>query len=78
MAMEKLVFKEKKGFTLTEVMVAAAILAFGFAMMLVQLYACIILNESNRNATIAMAHLDYVLEDIENLFLACSYFCRQA
>lgn len=56
----------QKGFTLPELLVAAAILAFALCALLVTFISCIFLNEANRNTVIATTHAEYVLEEIEN------------
>jgi len=55
-----------KGLTLTELLLAAAILAFVLCGLLVLFTHCVLLNESNRNLTQATSHAQYVLEDIRN------------
>lgn len=55
-----------KGFTLSELLLAAAILAFALTSLLVLFINCTFLNESNRNLTIATTHVQYVMEEIKN------------
>ncbi|MDD5566156.1 MAG: prepilin-type N-terminal cleavage/methylation domain-containing protein [Candidatus Omnitrophica bacterium] len=55
-----------KGFTLAELLLAAAILAFALTSLLVLFVNCLFLNENNRNTGIAVGHAQYVLEDIKN------------
>ncbi len=56
----------KRGFTLAELLLAAAILAFALTGLLALFINCSILNESNRNLTIAISHAQYVMENIKN------------
>lgn len=55
-----------KGFTLAELLLAAAILAFALTSLLGLFVSCMFLNENNRNIGIAAGHAEYVLEDIKN------------
>lgn len=55
-----------KGFTLSELVLAAAILAFTFAGLLALFINCILLNEASRNLGIATGHAQYALEEIKN------------
>lgn len=56
----------RKGFTLPELLLAAAILAFVLCGLLVLFINCVFLNEANRNSTVALSHAQYVMEDIKN------------
>jgi prepilin-type N-terminal cleavage/methylation domain-containing protein len=61
----KLLFHQK-GMTLPELLLAASILAFAIAGILLLFVNCSLLNESNRNLTIAASHAQFVMEDIKN------------
>ena len=54
------------GFTLAEVILAAAILAFALAGLLALFISCMLLNESSRNRATAIGHAQYVMEEIKN------------
>lgn len=54
------------GFTLAEIMLATAILSFGLVSLLAFFISCALLNEANRNLTIATGHAQFVLEEIKN------------
>ncbi len=54
------------GFTLAEVILAAAILVFALAGLLALFISCMLLNESSRNRATAIAHAQYVMEEIKN------------
>lgn len=56
----------KQGFTLSELMIAFAILAFVVAGALGLFVTCILLNESSRNLSMAIGHAQFVLEDIKS------------
>lgn len=58
--------RSNKGFTLAELLLAAAILAFALAGTLVLLSACILLNEGNRNLSVAVTHAQYAMEELKN------------
>ncbi len=58
--------KIKSGFTLPELLLAAAILVFVLAGLLALFLNCLILNEANRNLTTATSHAQYVMEEIKN------------
>jgi prepilin-type N-terminal cleavage/methylation domain-containing protein len=55
-----------KGFTLAELLLAAAILAFVLSSLLLVFINCIILNESSRNLTVAVSHAEFALEEIKH------------
>lgn len=55
-----------RGFSLSELLLAAAISVFVLACLLLLFINCAILNDSNRNLTIASAHAQYVMEDIRD------------
>ena len=56
----------KKGFTLSELLMATAILAFALCGILLSFITCSFLNESNRNLTRATTHAQHLMEDIKN------------
>jgi len=56
-----------RGLTLTELLLAAAILVFALSGILVLYTSCIILNDSNRNLTTALNHAQYIVEGIKNV-----------
>lgn len=58
--------RARAGFTLPELLLAAAILAFALSGILLLFINCIFLNESNRNLTTAITHAQFVLEEIKN------------
>ncbi|MBN2830874.1 MAG: type II secretion system protein [Candidatus Omnitrophica bacterium] len=63
---------KKKGFTLPELLLAVAILAFAISGMLYLFVNCSFLNNSNRNLSIATSHGQFVMEGIKNAgFLHC-------
>jgi len=55
-----------KGFTLAELILAAAIMAFALSGLLILLINCLFLNIANSNVSIAVAHAQYALEEIKN------------
>ncbi|MCK4520153.1 MAG: type II secretion system protein [Candidatus Omnitrophica bacterium] len=54
----------KKGITLAEVLLGMVILTFALVAVLALFANCIISNESNRNLTIALSHVQLVMEEI--------------
>jgi len=54
-----------KGFTLSELMIAAAILALVLSALLILYINCLFLNEASRNLSIATSHAQYMLEEIK-------------
>jgi len=56
----------KSGVTLAEMMVAACILLLMCSMMYLLFANCVILNQLNRERSLAMTHAEYVLEEIKN------------
>lgn len=56
----------RRAFTLPEVLLAAAILSFTIATFFICMVACLYLNDSNRNLTLAAEHAQYVLEEIKD------------
>lgn len=59
-------FLSKHGFTLSELLLASGIMAFVLVGLLQLFITCIVLNESNRNLSVATAHGQYVLEEMKN------------
>lgn len=59
-----------KGFTLPELLLAAAILVFMLAGLLLLFINCIILNETNRNFTLAYSAIQTKMEEIKNTAFA--------
>lgn len=59
-----------RAFTLTELLLAAAILAFVIAGLLMLFINCAFLNDANRNLTIATAHAQFAMEEIKNTTFA--------
>ena len=55
-----------KGLTLTELLLAAAILAFVLCGVVALFVNCSFLNEANRNLTVAMTHAQYIMEEIRD------------
>ena len=55
-----------KSLTLTELLLAAAILTFVLCGLLALFVNCLFLNEGNRNLTTAVAHAQYIMEEIRN------------
>lgn len=60
----------KKGFTLAELLLAVSILAFALTALLSVYINCILLNDSNRNLTIALTHAQFALEEVKNTFFS--------
>lgn len=58
--------KSVAGVTLSELMIATLILAFVLIGILSLFINCMLLNESNRNLTIAASHAQYILEEIRS------------
>ncbi len=54
-----------RSFTLAELLLACAILAFVLTGLLSLFINCIVLNEANRNLTIATSHAQYIMEEIK-------------
>ena len=55
-----------RALTLAEVMIAAAVLILVCSMLYLLFVNCIILNQLNRERTIAMSHAEYIMEEIRN------------
>ena len=58
--------RRHKGITLVELLLAAAMLSLVCSMLFLLFVNCILLNEFNRNRTIAATHAQYILEDIKD------------
>jgi len=56
-----------RGFTLAELLLAAAILAFALAGLLALFVNCLVLNETNRNFTLAYSNIQAKMEEIKNM-----------
>ena len=56
-----------KGFTLSELMIAAAIILIAILGLFTAIINCILLNESNNNLVMAVNDAQYVLEQIKGL-----------
>ncbi|MCX5713141.1 MAG: prepilin-type N-terminal cleavage/methylation domain-containing protein [Candidatus Omnitrophica bacterium] len=56
--------KNKKGFTLSELLIAAAIFALAMAGILQLFISCAFLDQANRNKSIASTHAEFTMEDI--------------
>lgn len=54
----------QKAVTLSELLLATAILAFVLSGLLMLFTKCMLLNDANRNLATATSHAEYVLEDI--------------
>ncbi|MFY9402138.1 MAG: prepilin-type N-terminal cleavage/methylation domain-containing protein [Candidatus Omnitrophota bacterium] len=57
---------KNKGFSLVELLLAAAILAFVLTGLLFLFAQCSLLNEANRNKSTAVSHAEYILEDLRS------------
>ncbi len=55
-----------RAFTLSELLLAAAILVLVLAGLLLLFLNCLILNEANRNLTVATSHAQYIMEQIKD------------
>ncbi|MFA5356563.1 MAG: prepilin-type N-terminal cleavage/methylation domain-containing protein [Candidatus Omnitrophota bacterium] len=58
--------RSQKGFTLSELLLASAILVFVLAGLLLLFVKCLVLNESNRNLSVALSHAQYIMENIRD------------
>jgi|TARA_B100000315_G_C14459369_1_gene533023 hypothetical protein len=56
----------RKGFTLTELLLAVGFLVFALSSSLILFANCILLNEYNRSLSIAASHAQYVMEEIKD------------
>jgi len=54
----------KKGFTLVELLIVAAIFAFAMSGILLMFINCAFLDQANRNKSIATIHAEFVMEDM--------------
>lgn len=66
MMMRRKGFWSLAGFTLSELLLAAAILAFVLTALLALFVSCLFLNEANRNLTVATSHAQYIMEEIKD------------
>ena len=57
----------KKGYTLVEVLIAAAIFGFALSVIMAGLVGCIALNAASRNYTNATQHAQLIMEEIRNV-----------
>jgi len=62
----RVVKRKRKGFTLLELLLASVILAVALSVLLLEFLSCAVLSEAARNLTRAVAHAQYVMEDIKN------------
>jgi prepilin-type N-terminal cleavage/methylation domain-containing protein len=67
------IFTNHKAFTLIELLLAVAILAFALTSMLLLFFNCIILNKTNRSITYAYNALQAKMEEIKNTSFASLY-----
>ncbi|MFH1771594.1 MAG: hypothetical protein ABH872_02150 [Candidatus Omnitrophota bacterium] len=58
--------QKKKSFTLSEVLLAAVILAVSFCALLLVFITSALLNASSRGLTVAMTHAQYIMEEVKN------------
>ena len=58
--------RARAGFTLSELLLAAAILVFVLAGLLALFLNCLVLNDANRNLTVASTHAQYIMEQIKS------------
>jgi len=61
---------KKLGFTLSELLMSAAILAYVFSALILLFINAGFLNEANRNKTIAVSHAQFTLEEVKNTLFA--------
>jgi hypothetical protein len=61
---------DSTGLTLSELLLAVAILAFVLSGMIILFVNCLFLNEANRNLTQSISHAQYVMEDIKNTYFS--------
>lgn len=57
---------KNKGFTLAELLLAVSLLAIALTAILLVYINCILLNDSNRNLTIALTHAHFALEEVKS------------
>jgi len=60
----------KKTFTLAEVLIAAVFLVVVFSSILLLFINCMLLNEANRNSTVAITHTQCIMEEIRSTSFA--------
>lgn len=64
--MRRTVIRNKQGFTLAELMIAAFILTFTLSGLLLLFTNCMLLNDASRNLSVATSHGEYVMEQISS------------
>jgi len=62
--------KNRRGFTLSELMIAVLILVIAIAALLATYVTCLFMNEANNNLVTAVNDVQYVLEEIKSLAYA--------
>lgn len=62
--------KSSQGFTLPELLLTAAILAYALSMMLMLFINTTALNQTSRNLTTATIHAEYIMESLKNTAFA--------
>ena len=63
-----------KGITLTELLLAAGIMVFVLASLMVLFIHCFFLNNTNRNRSLALHHAQYILEEIRDADFATAEY----
>jgi len=56
----------RKALTIPEVLIAAIFLAVVLSGILMLFISCMLLNEANRNSTVAITHAQYIMEEIRS------------
>jgi len=56
----------KKALTIPEVLIAAMVLVVVLSGILMLFISCMLLNEANRNSTVAITHAQYIMEEIRS------------
>jgi len=56
----------KKTLTLAEVLIATVFLTVVFSGILMLVISCMLLNEANRNSTVAITHAQYIMEEVRD------------
>ena len=56
----------KKTLTLAEVLIATVFLTVAFSGILMLVISCMLLNEANRNSTVAITHAQYIMEEVRD------------
>ena len=69
MQQKRIKMQNRRGFTLSELMVAAAILVLTISALLYVFVSCLLMNEANSELITAASDAEYVLEQIK----ACAY-----